>query len=576
MTTPGVHEPRVLQPAGSVDSIAPPARTLLLIAFVLALLPIITDTARFHGDERFYTDAAIGMVESGDFWTPRYPDGSIRLLKPVITYWAAAVPFKLFGISLFSARLLFLLAGVGVIVLTHQLAKTVFRSNLAALFAALMMGSNIQLWTVATRATPDVLLCLFVLISMLGFARIWFLNDRSWIAPLMIYGGMGLAVQTKGLLGLCPLAANLLFWIVARPTASPRRRLLHWPSLLCGLTLALFWYAIMLRRHGWDNLHDFYSDQVGSRLTWSVGFILGNFWTYLFAGVRHFLPWTLLLAGALVWCRSTLQNFWKQHRTECLFLLCLFVPLVFIFGLGNIRRSRYLIASYPMLAVLIAALLSEVSRNETLVRRLGMAVKFLGWVALLLGIALLVLGAPVHGRLGLAGAMLAGVGIIPVLRRGHLQGSAPWLWLGTAALVGFVSFGSCVRPVFSPSPLVDIARQLPAITSPGSTLVTWRVSATDAARLRLMTGSQYSISALKTNMPVPAPTTSPVITTAAGRELILQASYELRPVTNRNERLRQSRFGRLALSVAEKSRTHAIPGYWIGIPPQPPGLPPQE
>jgi 4-amino-4-deoxy-L-arabinose transferase-like glycosyltransferase len=48
---------------------------LLVLAFFAVQIPRLFDASRYHGDERFYTDAAIGMLESGDYLTPRYPSG---------------------------------------------------------------------------------------------------------------------------------------------------------------------------------------------------------------------------------------------------------------------------------------------------------------------------------------------------------------------------------------------------------------------------------------------------------------------------------------------------------------------
>src|SRR5437867_3418181 len=60
---------------------------LMLVAiFFAALVPTLRDLSRYHGDERYYTDAAITMIQSGDYLTPRYADGTERFKKPLLTY----------------------------------------------------------------------------------------------------------------------------------------------------------------------------------------------------------------------------------------------------------------------------------------------------------------------------------------------------------------------------------------------------------------------------------------------------------------------------------------------------------
>ena len=84
----------------------------LLLAVVLSgLVLIIPQVAKYFGDEAYYTDAAIQMVRTGDYWTPYYPDGRMRFVKPILTYWAIVASYLVLGINFFSSRFAFVLAG---------------------------------------------------------------------------------------------------------------------------------------------------------------------------------------------------------------------------------------------------------------------------------------------------------------------------------------------------------------------------------------------------------------------------------------------------------------------------------
>ena len=63
-------------------------------------------------------------------------------------------------------------------------------------------AQQLDRFTISIRSTPDVLLSLFVLLSLWGFARILFEGNRSWSSYALAWVGAGLAVQTKGLLGI--------------------------------------------------------------------------------------------------------------------------------------------------------------------------------------------------------------------------------------------------------------------------------------------------------------------------------------------------------------------------------------
>ena len=127
---------------------------LLVLLFFAALAPTLPDLSRYHGDERYYTDAAITMIQSGDYLTPRYADGTERFKKPLLTYWILCASYKLLGIGVFSSRLPFLLAGCGVVWLTWRLGRTLFPTTDSALLGAIVVAANVQTMALATRSTP--------------------------------------------------------------------------------------------------------------------------------------------------------------------------------------------------------------------------------------------------------------------------------------------------------------------------------------------------------------------------------------------------------------------------------------
>jgi 4-amino-4-deoxy-L-arabinose transferase-like glycosyltransferase len=543
-------------------------RVILIGLFFFALLPVIPSPSKFHGDERFYTDAALQMIQTGDYWTPVYPDGSIRLLKPILTYWTAVSSLRLFGVSLFSARLPFLLASLLVLGLTWQLARTIFNSNRTALLAALILASNVELLTLSTRATPDVLVCLFILLSMWGFSRVWFAGDRSFVGPLLAFGGMGLAVQTKGLLGLAPVAANLLFWLLVRPGNVRLKSFLHWPAIIVGIALGGFWYAVMLWRHGPVALQDFYADQVGAKVARNPGFVFSNLALYLFAIVRHFLPWTLLLLAALIWGRRELAGFWKNHRNQVVFLLGLSAVLVVVFSLGNMRRARYLTASYPMLAVLLAGMFSGFYSGQGPQRWLR---RFVGATAVLIflsGAFLLFAGGGSDWRLAAGGGALAGLGIAGLLATRSQGETGRWIWISGTVVVLFAFIGACIRPVFSPSPLALAADSIGQTSSGNNTVYLWGLDDTSAAQFRLLTRGKVRVKLLpeKDGPPEFAPACA-VMTTATNRQILERAGYQLNEMIPTNPALTNSWLGRLALKKADQAHQGPRQSFWIAVKP---------
>jgi 4-amino-4-deoxy-L-arabinose transferase-like glycosyltransferase len=538
---------------------------ILLAAFFLCLLPILASPSRFHGDERFYTDAAMRMVQSGDYWTPHYPDGRIRLLKPILTYWAAACSFNVLGISLFAARVPFLLAAVALLYYTGRLARTIFNREDVAFLSVLILASNIAIITLATRSTPDVLVCLFSVLSMWGFARIWFAGDRIW-GPLLAFAGMGLAVQTKGLLGLCPLAANLVFCFFAKPDRARLKLLLNWPALLLGIGLAVFWYWVMLDRHGLGAMHDFYADQVGAKMSRSPGFVLGNLAVYLLAFVRHFLPWSLIVLILLIWKRGEIRGFWTERRSECIFLLSLAAVLVVVFVFGNARRTRYLTAGYPMLAVLLAAVLSFFRSDATMNRRLVPVLKVVAVTAGIAGVILLIAGISSHWLLAAGGVALLLTAIAGLI---WIQSTpeARWNWIAAVCIVCVSVLGACIRPVFAPSQLQAALAQLQELRPGNRLLHTWNVQPSAAGQVRVLSGGTITVTDLKDRLELDS--SEMILTRSPHQEELRTLGFELHQVTTTNTSFAATRVGRLTQEKADKTHKDVRPVYWIALKPYP-------
>ena len=490
---------------------------------------MINNPANVHPDEHFYTNSAIQMVHTGDYWTPFYPDGRVRLVKPILTYWALAGSFHVFGINLFASRVASALAGILVVCLTFQLARVITASRPAAILAAAIIAGNVELLIVSVRATPDVLLCLFTLVSMLGVARVWFQRDQSCIGPLLAFGGMGLAVQTKGLLGLWPLAAIAVFLVIGKPERSLTKKLLHWPAISIGITIAVFWYAVMFHRQGNIAFRDIYEDQVGSRLTYNPLSILGNAAAYLFAGLQNFLPWVLLLLAICLQQRAALATFWRVNRGQLSFALIPFVVLMAAFSLGTVRAQRYLTSALPLLAVLVASVLHNVPVDEAVWKWVRRVIWLTSGLGILVGTGLLVAGVNGSGLLiAVGGVAMFAVGIAGVMMLSRADKLSCWVWIAGLIVTTFVVGRSCLQPLLYPQTLPPLAKRLLQQNQPGTRIYTWQIRPSRAGLLRLLTEGKFSIGELKANGELPDFSDAQlVVTTSPHQSLFRQAGYDV-------------------------------------------------
>src|SRR5262249_1857224 len=135
----------------------------LAILFVVGLFPYADSFFQDFMDERLYTDSAILMRRTGDWLTPRWPDGTPRLQKPILTYWLTTSSYALLGTGPLTSRIPFMLVGALIIVVTYRMTLSLTGDRRRAVLAATITFSQHQLALGSIRSIPDVVLTLCML-----------------------------------------------------------------------------------------------------------------------------------------------------------------------------------------------------------------------------------------------------------------------------------------------------------------------------------------------------------------------------------------------------------------------------
>lgn len=357
---------------------------VLLLLFCGLVGPFALDFHLHYPDEIYYRDAAVKMLQNGDYLTTYLGSGELRFKKPILTYWAVLAGFKLFGVHAFGSRIFFLLAGAATVGLTYLLGKVLFRDRKIAGLAALIAASNPILIFAATRSIPDVLLVLTLTGSALGFAGLLRDGEQANKKFLwLLYLGLALAFEVKGLPAVALGGIGILYLRFNPWQRISWKKLLYLPALLVALGIALFWFVAMWQLHGPVFLASFLEDQVGTRVTSRVVLVLQNGIVASLLLVGMFLPWAALAIPRL---KSSLANSWKENPQFFAFVLLWGLAIVGMGALTSKFYERYLLPVAPVLAVWLAWLLV---RGGGLDRAKGLKIAaaiLLSLVALLVGV----------------------------------------------------------------------------------------------------------------------------------------------------------------------------------------------
>ncbi len=286
------------------------------------------------------------MIRSGDWIVPHY-NGEIYIDKPPLLFWLIAIPSTLFGsVTPLTARLpSFFSAWVGVVV-TCLWARKVYGTLRSGLISGGVLLSAYQYFFQARLAKTDILLCVFILLSLYFF----YLGRResSWRRLLfhgLSFGFMGLGNLTKGPFGMVPLFVIAVLLLKEKEM----KRLVSREFLVGYLILALIslpWVFLFIHRVGLEQAITLMKENKILSRQAPVYFYFLEIW-------GQFLPWSLLfpLMGFYVWRER--ERVW--HSDESLFLI--WVTLLFVLlTLIKVRASRYLLPVLPPLALIFGGM----------------------------------------------------------------------------------------------------------------------------------------------------------------------------------------------------------------------------
>jgi len=475
----------------------PPLLAALL--FVLALTPIAGNFIFFHPDETFYTNAPISMMQSGDILTPRNGRGELRFNKPILTYWAVLGSYEAFGVSGFTTRLPFMLAGALTIWLTYQLVMLLFGQRTTALITSLIIASHPLTITAAMRANPDMLMSLFLLVSVYGLFALMQSQQLRPFHYYLTYLGFGLAFAVKGPFPVIVFAGISLLFVLFNPWRRLQPiDLIHLPSMALSLVIALSWFIAMFAIHGAEGMGMFVDDHVSGRMGFQWGKIVANIALAGGVLVLFFLPWNLILLhlGIKGMVKRSLSTS-ATLKLFAAFAAVWAVAIVLMSGPVAVFYPRYLLPVIPLLAVVMAYVINQA--ESPLVWR---------WAAILTIITVLLSLPFLGGGMMIALAQsemvifaatitLSAIGIATIVSAFRSHAVIAMIPLFTAILLLLPSLFLFARPFALPDQGTQVAAKLQQLNLLVGKRIAYLGEINPAAKIRIAAGPELELHEVK-------------------------------------------------------------------------------
>jgi 4-amino-4-deoxy-L-arabinose transferase-like glycosyltransferase len=324
---------------------------LLLVGMPVFLLGLGTP-ALYDPHESLYAEIARDMVARGDWLTPHLND-TRYLDKPPLFYWLIALSYTLLGVSEFAARLPTALSGLGGVLLTWAIGRHLFDGR-AGFFAGTVLMTSLGYWIFSRQLLPDMVFSFCTTLGFYGGLRSLKTVRSAPLDATLLCLSLGLAVLTKGFLGLFPLVIMAGYLILR---GEPRRIKTMMPVWGIFLILALIapWHIIIAWQNEGYFWHYFMNEHLlrflGRRdpvdyisLPLSVFFFILLFWL---------LPWTPYLALIISRQLSRTREHLPDAGPGTFFLLLWAAALLVFFAASQARLPQYSLPAMPALALLI-------------------------------------------------------------------------------------------------------------------------------------------------------------------------------------------------------------------------------
>jgi 4-amino-4-deoxy-L-arabinose transferase-like glycosyltransferase len=392
-----------------------------LLLFIGAALsfPNLGAPSLWDIDEGNNSEAAREMMESGNWVIPTF-NYELRVDKPALLYWLQIGAYRVFGASEFAARLPSALAALLTILLTYELARSLFGMT-TGLLAGVVLASVAGFCASAHFANPDALLNVFTVLTLFFFWQSFVRERGGWFVLSGVSAGLG--VLAKGPVGLVlPAAVSCLFLLSCGRLRSLRNPSVLWAAL-AFVVVALPWYILVATDTKAEFLRGFILKHNVGRFLSPMENHRGPVYYYLGVLIVGFAPWSALL-GLAAWAglgaRARSDD---QSMTAYRFLWAWVAVYLVFFSVASTKLPNYILPIYAPLAILSARFLDR-WRTGT-IQPPAWALP-LGFTCLLLlgtgaAVALLTVGGVLH---------------VPKLHLQPLNGLGNWAAAGLLLIVG--------------------------------------------------------------------------------------------------------------------------------------------
>jgi 4-amino-4-deoxy-L-arabinose transferase-like glycosyltransferase len=497
---------------------------LIPLLFLLYAAPSALDYVFHFPDEKYYTDAVLQMMDKDDYFTPYKADGSHRFLKPIVTYWTLIGSYKVLGVSKFSSRVLFWLAGALLTAIVYFMAKSLLKDKKTAFLAAFITAANPLVLMSSSRSIPDILLVLFLTISAWGFLEIMLNENPSkkffWIA----YMGAAFAFETKGLPAVAFAGISFLFLLFNPWQRKTLKQILHPGAVFLAVIVALSWFVIMYIEHGQEFLGSFFADQVGYRVSSKIVQVFSNGFLGIVNLLAFTLPWIIIAFSKPKKLKSFIGS--ADSKTKAMLgMIAVWVAMVLIMSAAVFKfYDRYLLPVIPLVSLFFAIV---ITRTETRGTKTALRI-FRGLTFFILSVNILYIVFILPDKILILGTT-AGILLIGLLAIKKLKTFTREIILANFILLLFFSVHILLYPLLMPNPGEQLVENIRASQKSGNEQIYVYGNIRAASNIRIHSNHKMNVISMDTVYTLPSNPNHLLVFSPKEEPFLDLSNYDIQP-----------------------------------------------
>jgi 4-amino-4-deoxy-L-arabinose transferase-like glycosyltransferase len=309
----------------------------------------------FDVDEAVFSEATKEMVQSGDWITPTY-NGENRYDKPILLYWLMAASYKVFGINEFAARFPSALSGV-LLCFSIFLFVMQLYSDKKAVYAAVSFGLSLYYLTYSHAAVTDMVLTLFISLSLFSF-YLSLKKNRRYIYGFYLFSS--LAFLTKGLIGIVfPFGIAFIYLLITEGLKGMRKGINIW-GIILFIVISFPWYIAQYLINGQEFIQQFIIKHHFMRYAGVISGHRGPFYYYIPVIIVGLFPWIAFLPSGIGEVFNTIKSLkdWRnldKNGDNHGFFFLIWLSIIFLFfSFSTTKLPNYIFPAIPAASILIA------------------------------------------------------------------------------------------------------------------------------------------------------------------------------------------------------------------------------